>query len=148
MMPTTCTVFILDPALAQIRVVNVTDLSDLSIRLALSCDAVDSMPFDDVHALYFNDEGIHSGISHYILMAGHPDPIVGPALLAPRPGLGLARPMLLPQTAAVRFRLFRPVMDPIITSKRMSVGDTTTFVSAVQGFNTRIEEVGFEAPCH
>lgn len=143
-MPANCTVFILDPDLGQLRVVSIFDLSDISIRLALCCDAVDNMPFDDSHTLYFNDEGIHSGISHYILMAGHPDPIVGPALLAPRPGLGLARPTLLPQMAAARFRLFRPVMDPIITSKRVCVGDMTTFVSAVEGFNTRIEEVSFE----
>jgi len=130
-------VYILDPSAAEFRSVDLPDLSLTTIKEALGYDAVDTVKFDTDHVIFYNDNGLQHGISHYIRLSGHPDPFVGRILLA---SSGDADPLLSAQDACARFALYKPVMDPVVTSSRASNGDHTTFISTVEGFDTRIEQ--------
>lgn len=135
------TVYILDPHRAQFRIECVRDLTEAAIEQLTQSDSVDSIAFDGEHALYFDDCGLKEGISHYTLLEGYPDPLVGILVLAPRKGAPALRPTISLAEAAARFQLFRPVMDPIIKSSRISKGDMTSYISAVDSFTARIEQV-------
>src|SRR5690606_11142997 len=101
--------------------------------------AVDTVAFDRQHTVYFNDEGLQNGISHYITIHGQPDPVVGVLVLLANPETGSRKPLIPIENAVSAFSLYRPVMDPIVTAARASHGDVTTFVSAIEGFATRTE---------
>mgnify|MGYP001430075340 CR=1 FL=1 len=137
-MDNSCIVYVLDPVLAQFRAQLVPELSPDAIREIIECTAVDSIPFDSEHTLYFDDEGLRNGLSHYTMLDGFPDPLIGKLLLAASSARNKA-PLIPIGEAAARFHSYRPVIDPVIRSDRISRNDVTSFISAVEGFTARIE---------
>lgn len=137
------TVYILDPATARLLVLGLPQIDMSLIKEVLGYGAVDTLRLPSGHLIYFHDNGLQQGVTHYISIAGQPDPLVGRILLVAHAD-GDEEVFMSSQQAHAMISLFRPVMDPIITSSRASSADRTTFVSAVEGFQTRIERVHVE----
>ena len=133
------TAYVLDPVQAQFKAQLLPDVELNTIRTILGVEAVDTFAFDGQHTVYFDDEGLQNGLTHYITVQGQPDPVVGFLVLLANADSGSRRPLMPIEDAASAFSLYRPVMDPIFSAVRASHGDLTTFVSAVEGFETRIE---------
>ncbi|PRX09504.1 UNVERIFIED_ORG: hypothetical protein BCL66_1064 [Martelella mediterranea] len=133
-------VYILDPVAARLLVVDLPQIDMKAIKDVLGYAAIDTLRLPSGHLIYFHDNGLQQGVTHYITIAGQPDPLVGRLLV-----VALADDdegtFMSSQQAHAMMSLFRPVMDPIITSLRATCARQTTFVSAVEGFQTRIEKV-------
>lgn len=135
------TFYLLDPAQAVFCAIEVSTLGAGIINAYLGCEAADSIRFDERHLLFFDDEGLRNGISHYTAIEGYPDPLGGRLILAPGNDLIASRPLISMEKALARFRCYRSVMDPIIDQLCVSKDDVVSFISAVSGFRTRIEPV-------
>lgn len=135
-------IYLLDPAQAAFRAVEVSMLGTEVISAYLGCAAADSIRFDECHLLFFDDEGLRDGISHYTTIEGYPDPLGGRLILASSNDLIASGPLISMEAALSRFRCYRSVMDPIIERSCVSNGDIVSFISTVSGFRTRIEPVG------
>lgn len=99
--------------------------------------ALDRLRFDENHWLYFDDEGLRDGVTHYLAVDGHPDPLIGSVALV---STEEAAPRIAMQEALSRFRCFRAVMDPVIESTHTIVNNIETYVSSVKSFHPRVEE--------
>jgi hypothetical protein len=133
------TAYVLDPILARFTTQLLPDVRSNTIKNILGVEAVDTVAFDHQHTIYFNDDGLQNGITHYITIQGQPDPVVGVLILLANPDTGSCKPLIPIEDAASAFGLYRPVMDPIVTATRASQGDVTTFISTIEGFSTRTE---------
>lgn len=135
-------IYLLDPAQAEFRAVEVSVLGMDVISAHLGCIAADSIRFDECHLLFFDDEGLRDGISHYTTIEGYPDPLGGRLILASSNEVIASGPLISMEAALSRFRCYRAVMDPIIEQSCVFNGDVMSFISTVSGFRTRIEPVG------
>lgn len=132
-------VYLLDPHLECLFILNVKELiTAAEIKTLIGSDSVDVLGFDSDHLIYFDDEGLRSGINHYTMLEGHPDPLVGKLLIAHR-DLTRSVVFISPVEFLARLRCYKPVIDPVIESIETKYGHLTTFISAVTGFQTRIQ---------
>ena len=134
-------VYVLDPVLATLAITRLPDGDEIvAYKEIIGCDGVDDVRFDRTHSLYFNDEGLVDGITHYAMLEGHPDPLVGRLIIAST-DKARPKPTVLANTIISRISCYRAVMDPVIeTTEAVSEG-MTTYVSAVTGFTLRIAPV-------
>lgn len=130
-------VYILDPYLAIFRSAAICGRDIVSeIRQLVGAAGIDSFALDHDHSLYFDDAGLKDGITHYSMVDGHPDPLVGRLIIASSGDT--VTPTLSAQTALSRIHCYHPVMDPVIEKSRSETGQITVFLSAVTGFKLRI----------
>lgn len=132
-------VYLLDPEQGMMKSCQIDSKSERCISKLSGHRALDRLKFDENHWLYFDDEGLRDGVTHYLAVEGHPDPLVGRVVLVNSEEKELS-PKILIHEALTHFRCFRAVMDPIIESTHTIVNEVETYVSSVKGFRPRIEE--------
>lgn len=136
-------VYLLDPYLECLFVLDVEDLiTAAEIKNLIGSDSVDVIGFDSDHLIYFDDEGLRSGINHYTMLQGHPDPLVGKLLISHR-DLTRSVVFISPLEFLDQLTCYKPVIDPVIESIETKEGRLTTYISAVTGFQTRIQATAF-----
>ncbi|WP_339760438.1 hypothetical protein [uncultured Hoeflea sp.] len=135
-MTTTLTAYLIDPEACLIRPTEMQSLNNSLIADVIDCDAADFLMFDTVHSLYFDDTGLRNGLTHYMMLQGHADPLAGKMLLVRNAG---PQPAISMQEVAARISLFKPVLDPVIVTKCIEHDDVSYHVSAVEEFKPRLE---------
>lgn len=132
-------VYLLDPEKGAIKSCRIDSRSEHCLSELSGHKALDRFRFDESHWLYFDDEGLREGVTHYIAVEGYPDPLVGRVVLVGA-GENQPEPRISMRDALTRFRCFRAVMDPVIESTHTIVNEVETYVSHVKSFQPRIEE--------
>ncbi|MAY64081.1 MAG: hypothetical protein CML29_17900 [Rhizobiales bacterium] len=134
-------IYVLDPYSATLATVTIPDNDESgAYRRIIGSDGVDRVQFDRNHSLYFDDEGLADGITHYTMVDGHSDPMVGRLVIA-SDDAALSAPSLSAQSVLDRISCFQAVMDPVIRTTEATSEGMTTYVSAVSGFNFRVAPV-------
>ncbi|NKJ40303.1 hypothetical protein [Rhizobium sp. SG570] len=127
--------YLISPYPPQIKLQPLNGLDATSLAEFLDYTAVDSIRFDANHTLYFDDEGLHDGIDHYFTLEGHSDPLVGKLLIIANSSNA---PLIQMKEVANRFKLYRPVIDPVMKSSRAIIDDLVLFTNTVDRFEARI----------
>jgi len=133
--------YVLDPYLAVFRQSELSNRTErAAIEAEIGCEAADSIRYDADHTLFFDDGGLRDGITHYTMLEGYPDPLVGKLVLL-HSDFSEQKPTLSMQRALARFQCYRAVMDPIIKTSSTVKDDLTNFITGVSEFKLRIEQV-------
>ncbi len=134
-------IYLLDPIKRTLFILETSSCRTITeIKKAIDCDSVDAVFIDGEHVIYFDDDGLKPGIDNYTIIDGHPDPFVGKIMIMHRE---LDESVLFadPQEILSKLRSYRSVIDPIIQTVETGSENITTFLSAVNGFTTRIVEI-------
>lgn len=128
--------YLVDPTTAQIRRVPIRELSPQCLRNLVDCEALGTLSFDADHTLYFDDEGLVDSLNHYMLLDGHPDPLIGKVLLLANER---AAPTISMAEMIARLNLYKPVLDPVLKAAATTRADVVYYLSAVEKFVPRIQ---------
>jgi hypothetical protein len=118
--------YLLDPTTAQIKRTPIRELSAQCLRKLVECEALGTLSFDASHTLYFDDEGLVDSLSHYMLLDGHPDPLIG-------------KVFLLANDAAAPAISMADVIDPVLKASSTTHADIVYYISAIEKFVPRIQ---------
>ncbi|WP_127071505.1 hypothetical protein [Pelagibacterium lentulum] len=130
--------YLLDPEIATIRKVQLSTVNFYkSIKLALGHDVVDCTKFDEKHLIFFDDNGLKEGITHYVSIKSLPDPYVGKIIFAAG-NIEWTAPKISMSDILKRLTCYHSVLDPIVETSARTHGNVTSYISAVAGFKARI----------
>jgi hypothetical protein len=128
--------YLLDPTTAQIKRTPIRELSAQCLRKLVECEALGTLSFDASHTLYFDDEGLVDSLSHYMLLDGHPDPLIGKVFLLANDA---AAPAISMADVIARLNLYKPVIDPVLKASSTTHADIVYYISAIEKFVPRIQ---------
>ena len=132
--------FLFDPERAVLLSVDTKPLRTADdLRNYLGCDDLGCVRFYDDYLLFFDESALQPGLRHIIRIEGYNDPFAG-RLLVMHFDFSCSVPPSEAKNIQARLKLFKPVIDPVVETKKVVVDDVTSFTSFVARLETRIVE--------
>lgn len=135
-------VYLLDPAngVMTLETVPIRDAGSV-LGLLIGTSGVGKARYDDHHTIYFDDGGLHNGVTAYTLFDGYPEPLCGKVVVAPNSLATSSGPSVGMEMVLGQCRCYRAVLDPVIETVERVDGEVHHFISRVTEFKPRVERI-------
>lgn len=134
-------VYSLESETAIFRAAELSDRNSIAaISNLIGSDLIQMIRFDDMHALFVEEEALRAGLTAFTIFDGYPTPLAGKiALLGGNGSQPYCSPSITMTEAARRFQCCRPVLDPVFVPADQMAQKGLVLAGALESLQVRID---------